>query len=115
MISDIENILAYIIILNLLLEADMTDSEIYEKYDEIADGENTGFDMNPGYFLGDLCHETSVAVIYMIDAEKHRVKTSYRITEMGKQRYKQLIEQYLFIKDTTDKAFDRLVKYRKVI
>lgn len=113
--TDIEDILAYIIILNLLSESDMTGSEITEKFDEITDGENTGFDMVAGCFLEELCREKSVAEIPVIVPEKFEAKKCYCLTERGKKRYKQLIENYLFTKDTTDKVFDRLVKYRKVI
>lgn len=115
MISDIETILAYIIILNLLLEFDMTVSEITEKFDEIADGENTGFDFVASCFLEELCEEKSVAKVYVIDKEKLKANAYYCITERGKKRYKQLVENYLFTKNTTDKAFARLMKYRKVI
>lgn len=109
MIPDLEATLNYIIILKLLMESDMTADEVEEKFDEVSDWENTGYEMSGKFFLLDLYHENSVAKIYKLHTKK---AIYYRITEKGKKRYPKLIDEYFAIKNITDKVLDRAMKYR---
>lgn len=115
MLTDIETILCYIIILDLLLESDLTDSEIEERFDEIVDWENTGFDMAARYFLDELYRNKSVAEVCVLNPEKSEAKSCYRITESGKKKYALYVKNYLFIKGAIDEVFNRFIKYRNVI